>query len=94
MRVEIEIDKLVLHGFDYQDHKRIGMALEHELDRLVKDNRVLERFTKGAEIPEIVVPSFSVPTDMNPRTIGIEVARSIFGERETRHSKTSGTRRE
>jgi len=82
MKINIRIGKLVLHGFNYHDHKRVGTALEQELARLIKENGLPEGSTKEIEIPKIGAPSFSAPADMNPTTIGTEVARSIYRSKE------------
>jgi hypothetical protein len=78
MKIDIRIEKLVLNGFDYHDHRRISAALEQELAILIKKKGLPDRLTQGDEIPLIFAPSFTTPIDMNPRTIGAEVARSIY----------------
>lgn len=78
MKVNIEIEKLVLHGFNYHDHKRISTALEQELAKLIREKGLPENFTKKEEIPWIDAPSFNAPADMNPNNIGTYVARSIY----------------
>lgn len=74
----MEIKELVLHGFDYHDYRRIGVAIEQELSRLIRENGLLQYIVAGSEIPRIDAGSFSLATDMNPKTIGAEVARSIY----------------
>lgn len=91
MRINIEIERLVLNGFDFHDHKRISAALEQELAWLIRENGLPEGFTQGDKIPIIYPPSFTAPEDMNPRKLGTEVARSIFRAWKTRFSEPNMT---
>jgi hypothetical protein len=78
MKIDIRIGKLVLHGFDYHDHRRISSAFKQELTRLIRENGLPKGFAQGEEVHQIIAPSFNAPEDMNPKTIGAEVARSIY----------------
>ncbi len=75
--IKIAINELILDGFDYHDHIRISNAIEQELSRLMKYRGLPEGFTKNSDFIKIDAGSFSVEV-YNPRSIGIEVARSIY----------------
>ena len=78
MKIDIKIGKLVLHGFDYHDHRRIKVALERELAYLIKENGFPNGFVHKNEILQVSAPSFKNPKDMNPNKIGFKIARSLF----------------
>jgi hypothetical protein len=79
MKIDVQIDELVLEGFDYHDHKRISNAMKIELARLIIENgldqKAVERKDGAANIS---APVFQIPMDRNPRMVGNEIARSIF----------------
>lgn len=70
MKIHIEIGKLALQGFDYHDHKRISMAIERELARLINENGLATLNSQEHKIANIDAGSFNVPANMNPKTIG------------------------
>ena len=78
MNINIRIGKLVIHGFNYYDHKRISSALEQEMARLIKENGLSGSFAQEGQISQLDVPSFNAAKDMNPRTIGTRVAQSLY----------------
>jgi hypothetical protein len=78
---------LVLHGFKYHDHRRISVAIEQELTRLISENGLPK--TKRGEIEDyyynnkmrhhIDAGSFNVSPNRNdPKSIGAEIARLIY----------------
>lgn len=77
-KVNVEIDELMLTGFDHHDRFRIASALELELASLIKERRFPTGLAKEREVRQVAVPSFHAPADSNPRMIGIEAARSIY----------------
>lgn len=75
VRIVINIDKLVLESFDYHDHLRISRAMEHELSRLVRENGL----TQGTyDLPVLDAGTVNIGKNMNPRTTGVEIARSVY----------------
>jgi hypothetical protein len=81
MKIHLAIGELVLHGFEYHDHRRIGIAIEQELATLIRDNGLPGKSSTATEEYEIIhinAGSFNAPVNMNPKIIGIEVARSIY----------------
>lgn len=77
MVIKIEINELVLHGFNYHDYKRIGNAIEHELSKLIAKRGLPKGFAINNEIPKQDAGSFSIK-NQNPRAVGFEVAKSVF----------------
>lgn len=74
VRVVINIDKLVLEGFDYHDHLRVSRAMEMELARLVNENGP----PRTTNAPTIDAGAIRVGENLGPRTVGIEIARSVY----------------
>jgi hypothetical protein len=78
MKVRIEIGELILEGFDYHDHIRIGNAVRQELVRLIRENGLPEGLALHARRLGVGAPSFHASPGMNPISIGRETARSIY----------------
>jgi hypothetical protein len=73
MKIRVDIDELVLSGFDYNDHYSIQSAMEKELTRLF-NNDLASNFTHTQKIDTI---SFTAPFNAPPTAIGVEIAKSI-----------------
>jgi hypothetical protein len=78
MRIRIEIDELVLHGFNYHDHGRISAAIKGELARLIRENGLPQGMNVAKEIPQIDAGSFNLSDRTSPKAVGAQVARSIY----------------
>ena len=79
MKIKVEINELVLHGFSYHDHMRVGTAVEKELAKLIGRNGLPEAFTPAgsSHISSLDAGSFDLKNE-NPNHIGVEIARSLF----------------
>ena len=79
MKIRIEIGELVLYGFNYHDHRRIGAAIKQELAELIQENglryggRILQY-----ELSKMDAGRINLSSDMSPKLIGNKVAQSIF----------------
>jgi hypothetical protein len=78
VKFRVQIDELVLEGFDFHDHKRIAAAMKKELARLIAEKGLDRAGGRSAESASVSAPSFHVPSDRNPRSIGNEIARSVY----------------
>jgi len=76
--IRIEIGEMVLHGFEYHDHRRIGASIELELSRLVKEKGVFQDRAEGKKISKVDNLSFDIDTYTSSRSIGTGVANSVF----------------
>jgi hypothetical protein len=74
VRIRIEIEELVLHGFDPRDRHRIGEALRAELTRLVDDSPSILA-AQGAD--RIDGGSFTVTTGADGGAIGRGAAGAL-----------------
>jgi hypothetical protein len=75
VRIVINIDRLVLEGFDYHDHLRISRAVQHELSRLVRENGLAQGMY---DLPAVDAGAINMRENMGPRMTGIEIARSVY----------------
>ena len=76
--VEINIDKLILHGFSPADRNKIGEALRSELARLIAENGIPPGFSEGKNIGEMNGGTFSLPKNKHARSVGNNIAKSIY----------------
>ena len=79
MKIHFEIGELVLQGFDYHDHRKIGLAIEEKLSMLVKENGLLNINRKKYNLLQIdSIPINLSLKNMDPKSVGSEVALSIY----------------
>ena len=81
VRVVINIDRLVLEGFDHHDHLRISGAMEQELSRLVRENGP----PRTRDLPTVDAGVINMRENTVPRTVGIDIARSVYRGLESRN---------
>jgi hypothetical protein len=75
--VIVNIDRLVLSGFQARDRHAIGAGLEQELARMFADPTAMP--LSGAT-PRLDLGSVAIAHDFNPRQVGTAVAQRIAGE--------------
>jgi len=77
MRIELEIEQLILHDFPAHERQRIAAAIERELARLIEDEGLPSRIDTGGlwvgELAEI-----EVDAGLKPDQIGARVAEQIY----------------
>jgi hypothetical protein len=75
-QVEINIEKLMLHGFEPGDRLRIGQALEQRL----KEAFAMQQagVPKGGDIYFADAGSFEMQPNAKPEEVGNQVANSVF----------------
>jgi hypothetical protein len=76
--INLHIEELVLHGFEPGDRRRIGMAVESELTRLLTEQGVPPGFAGGISLPAVEAGAFQVTPHMKPAAIGQQVAQSVY----------------
>jgi hypothetical protein len=77
MKVNVEIDKLVLHGFNISDQKIISATIETELSRLLKEDGLWQKGAENQKPIMLNVGSLTLKTTANPKAIGSQVALAI-----------------
>lgn len=76
MRIELDIERLVLVGFPGADGRRIGAAVEAELTRLLAA-RVPQRISAGLSAPRVDAGSFAARPNDSPGTLGRTIAGCV-----------------
>ena len=75
--VELNIEELVLHGFDPANRYAIGDALERELTRLSSEQPITA--TEDIEISQLNGGAIDMGTGASAEATGIQLARAIYG---------------
>jgi hypothetical protein len=102
MRVNIEIDELVLHGFNLYDREQVAQAIAQELNNIIKENPrnglippvIRLQNNQISKIPKIEGSFDTVPAasskDKGLSIVGRSIARSIYdGMKNHNHGVTS-----
>jgi hypothetical protein len=77
--IELNIEEMVLHGFAAGDRYSIGEAVEQELTRLFMEKGTPHSLVQNKEIANVDGGAFDVPTGSKLGTIGMQVARAVYG---------------
>jgi hypothetical protein len=83
MNVVIEIDALVLDGFDPADRFRIQAAMERELTRLVRERGAaalssLDPAFRALDISSIESPPIHTVAGASSETTGARIAQAVY----------------
>lgn len=89
LRIEVNIDELVLHGFSPAERYRIGEALEGELTRLLTEGGLPSGLVKGGQVDRLDCGSFDVKQGSKGESIGLQVAKSVYGGIRSERKNTS-----
>ncbi len=89
MNIELEIEQLVLEGFNTKNRHRIGAAIQSELTRLLTEQGIPENLTQGGEVPSLEGGAFKVNSNAKPETIGRQIAQSIYGGFGTKENESN-----
>jgi hypothetical protein len=76
-RVEVEIQELVLHGFDRSDGVAVAESIERALGSQLEDAG--GRFGESRAIERIDAPAIDLAAGASPRAIGGAVAERLHG---------------
>ena len=76
MRIELEIEQLILHDFPAHERQRIAAAIERELARLIEQEGLLGIGAGGLWLGELA--EIEVDAGLKPDQIGARVAEQIY----------------
>ena len=76
--INLHIKELVLHSFEPGDQRRINIAVESELTRLLTEQNVPPGFAGGISLPAVKASAFQVTPHIKPAAIGQQVAQSVY----------------
>ncbi len=77
--VQVNIEELVLHGFDPGDRHRIGAAVERELARLFAEENLPSTFTQGGHVARLDGGAIQVAAGAPADRIGSQIAQAVYG---------------
>jgi len=78
MKINIKIDKLILHNFTPQEQKHIQTMITNELTNTLKNEKNLFKNNNNPTQPLTYnVNTLKITTTVNPQKIGHEIARTI-----------------
>jgi hypothetical protein len=76
--IEIQIEELVLYGFQLGDRYLIGEAIEHELARLLGEQDVPFSMRCENATDELKAPTFKAALGAKPPAIGRQIAQAVY----------------
>ena len=76
--IELNIEELVLHGFQPGDRQRIGLAVQQELSRLFTEQGLPTGLSSGGAVPSLDAGAFHNAPDAKPGAVGQQIANSIY----------------
>lgn len=79
-RVIVHIDRLVLHGFRYDDRYAFSEGLSEELARLYAEPDATRHLTSRGNLSRLKLGTMHVEPEVKPAGIGAQTARSIARE--------------
>ena len=78
MRVDLDIDTLILRNLPYEQRYLISAAVEEELQRLFTAYGLPPSLTQDSYIPQITLSALSIMPDSKPQIIGSLIARQLY----------------
>ncbi len=75
--IELHIEELVLHGFAAGDRRRIGDAVQIELQRILGRESLTQLLHKESHTERLDAGTFKVAGGARPQTIGTQLARTV-----------------
>ncbi len=78
-RIDLNIEELILDGFETGDGERIKASVERELTRLLVEQRVSERLTENVNIARLKGGQIGIETSANRGPASKQIARAIYG---------------
>lgn len=79
MKINVQIDRLVLDGFDVAHSQRplMQQAFERELARLLVRDGLSNELSSEVRMPSLSVPAIQVDNTSNPDSLGQQVAQAV-----------------
>jgi hypothetical protein len=81
MNVNLHIERLVLDGIDVEPAHRPALqaAVEAELGRLLAQGGVGASLAGGGAVPSVRAGGLQMGGEGNPRKLGRQIARAVYG---------------
>jgi hypothetical protein len=78
MKVQVEIDRVTLVGFDCHDSEEIGLAINQELSYLIRKNGLSQKVF-SSQVAHLDSILFKISVGVNQGNVGKEIARIVYG---------------
>lgn len=79
MNIELNIEELVLHGFERGDKHRIAQAVQQELTNMLSKSLKDDYLIKSGEHYRFDAGQFELQADAKPEQIGAHIANAVYG---------------
>jgi len=79
MNIELNIEELVLHGFEHGDKHRIAQAIQQELTNMLSKSLNDNSLLRSGEYYRIDAGQFDLQADAKPEQIGSQIATAVYG---------------
>jgi hypothetical protein len=76
--IEIQIDQLILHGFDRIERHQVGSVVQSELSRLIREQGLPLSLKQIQVIGNMNAGKFRMGKSTGPSDIGTHVAQKIY----------------
>lgn len=80
MKINVQIDRLVVNGMDFPHSQRPLMqaAFERELARLIGRDGLNNEMSSDIALPSLHAPSIQIGNRNNPDSFGQQVAQAVY----------------
>ena len=81
MRIQVHIERLILHGLPVESHQRgpVRAAVESELARLITARGLSSGLMSRAQMPSRAGRTFQLKDGGDPVGMGIGIAGAVYG---------------
>jgi len=81
MRINVQIERLILDGIQLAPHERplLQAAVEGELGRLMMAGGLNPELAAGVAVPAVTGAGMQLPGDAGPVGLGVQIARAAYG---------------
>jgi hypothetical protein len=81
VKINIQIERLVLDGLPVEHHQRhlVKAAVEAELGRLIAADGLAHNVLSGGATPSMGTPGFRLTNESNPTQVGQQIGRAVYG---------------
>ncbi|MEQ8152114.1 MAG: hypothetical protein ABRQ30_03785 [Smithellaceae bacterium] len=93
MNIDLHIEELILFGFAPGDRQRIAEAVQEELARLLRENKLSAVLEQGGEFSRLNCGSFTVRTGERPESIGRHIGEALYQGMAEDQQKENGGRK-
>jgi hypothetical protein len=78
MKIEIDIEEIVLYGFPVTDRLAIGEAVSAELAKLIAEQGAPASFKNNLNLSSLRSSDVVLTSSMLPASLGAQIAQSIY----------------